>query len=109
MLARSDTDPDFIDYWQIHVNMLLNQAKSQAWVEVLPSVGQLSSEFPAAFSEWLKQYDTSYYDEGILLRLQNLLLSIEDLNKVAIAERDELERSIVLLRKRGRVQDAYGE
>lgn len=109
MLAQSDFDPDFIGYWQDHVNMLLNQARSEAWADVLLSIEQLSAVFPTAFADWLLRFHPSYYDEGVWLRVQNLQLSIDELKAVAIAERDELESSIVLMRKRDRVQDAYGE
>ena len=109
ILVQSDQDVEFISYWQRHVDMLLNQAKSEAWADVLPSIEQLSGIFPALFADWLQQFPASYYDETIWLRVQNLQLSIEELKAVAIAERDELGRSIVLLKKRGRIEDAYGE
>lgn len=109
MSAQSEQDTDFIGYWQGNVDMLLNQAKSEAWSDVLPAIEQLSSQFPVAFSGWLQQFPASYYDEAVWLRVQNLQLSIEELKAAAIAERDELGRTIVLMKKRDRVQDAYGE
>lgn len=109
MLAQSDLDAEFISYWQSHVNMLLNQAKSEAWAEVLPSVEHMSRTFPVAFSGWLQQFPPSYYDEAVWLRVQNLQLSIDELKTAAMAERDELGRIIMVMKKRGRVEDAYGE
>ncbi len=107
--VQSDLDVEFIGYWQGHVNMLLNQAKSAAWADVLPAVEQFAEVFPAAFTDWLQQFPTAYYDEAVWLCVQNLQLSIEELRATALAERDELGRIIMVMKKRSCIEDAYGE